>query len=102
MQNGTIPAGMYVDHIDGNSLNNQIDNLRIATPTQNCQNTKQYSKKSDLPKGVSYLRGKFQQNIGLEGKQIYLGIFDTPEAQSEAYIAQARKHFGEFYREVKG
>lgn len=35
-----IPAGMYVDHKDRNTLNNHPANLRLVTPSQNCFNRK--------------------------------------------------------------
>ncbi|SOO46600.1 HNH endonuclease [Yersinia phage fPS-53] len=38
--NGPIPSGYYIDHIDGNPLNDNLDNLRLATPSENSRNMK--------------------------------------------------------------
>lgn len=32
---GEVPAGMDVDHIDGDSLNNSLENLQLLTRTEN-------------------------------------------------------------------
>lgn len=35
---GEIPKGMVIDHIDGDRSNNNVDNLRCVTLSENCQN----------------------------------------------------------------
>ena len=41
-----IRESAYVDHIDGDTSNNHIDNLRWCTPKQNSRERKNYAKKS--------------------------------------------------------
>ena len=36
--NGAIPEGMEIDHIDNNRVNNSIENVRLATRSQNGMN----------------------------------------------------------------
>ena len=46
---GKIPTGLIIDHIDGNKQNNNIDNLRLCSQSQNCMNCK--TKKNNLSSG---------------------------------------------------
>lgn len=86
-----------IDHIDGNSLDDRWLNLREATVTQNNWNHKGRRRESDLPMGVRInASGRFAARIGVNGKQIQIGSFDTPDAAAESYAAARAKYFGEF------
>lgn len=97
MHNGVIPEGMVVDHINNNRSDNRIENLRLATRSQNSQNTlKTKSKTSSMFKGV-YKRGdKWVAQIVLNGKQVNLGSFWSEENAANAYKEMAEAMFGEF------
>lgn len=83
-----------VDHINGDPTDNRLANLRMATPAQNQQNQRRAraDNKCGLL-GVSLCRGRWQAEIRLNGKGIYLGRFDTPKQAHDAYLAaKARLH----------
>jgi hypothetical protein len=84
------PAGLHVDHKDRNPSNNRINNLRLATQSQNGKNT--------LGKGVYYdkHRGKYMASIKHNGKQLTIGRFDCPLIARLAYEDKKRELCGEF------
>lgn len=49
--NGEIPDNMEVDHIDTNRANNAINNLRLLTHKDNCNNKQTLDNKSKAMKG---------------------------------------------------
>lgn len=78
--------GEFVDHIDGNGLNNTRENLRIVSHRENMQNQKNRGGKSKF-RGVYFNKSarKWRAQIQANGKRKYLGSYDTEEAASEAF-----------------
>lgn len=95
MHHGDIPDDMMIDHKDGDTHNNLIENLRVATFQENIANRPGLSK-NGLPKGVRQVGNRFQARIKIDGKEISLGAFNTPEEAGEAYKTAAEDLHGEF------
>lgn len=79
MFKGYLPK--QLDHKDCNKLNNKIDNLREATPSQNQWNQRTYANNRTGVKGVGFHKktNKFRARCQIYGKQYHLGVFDTVE-----------------------
>jgi hypothetical protein len=88
--------GLYVDHIDGNGLNNQRANLRSCTRAQNMWNTA--ALRPDKLKGAHPFRGRWQAFIQCNGARQYLGSFATEIDAALAYDAAAVRLHGAFAR----
>lgn len=89
------PAGLHVDHHDGDGLNNTRANLRLATGRQNQGNRRKQAGTSRF-KGVSMLRGRWRAVIKDCGTQRYLGSFASEAEAAHAYDEAARRIFGQF------
>jgi hypothetical protein len=89
------------DHINGNTLDNQRVNLRLATPVQNLANQRLNSANTSGYKGVSFHKkgGRWIAYVGgASTTRQWLGCFDTAEEAALAYDAAARDRWGEFAR----
>jgi hypothetical protein len=76
-----------IDHIDGNKLNNAIQNLREVTRSENQSNIYKPQSINKLGlRGVCKHRNKFMADIKVNGKKVYLGLFDTAELAHQAYL----------------
>lgn len=94
------PDGLQVDHWDGDGLNNQRTNLRIATNSQNQHNQRTRRDNTSGYKGVTFRKdkGRWHAKIMLNGQRQHLGLFNCPTAAHFAYIKASRALHGEFGR----
>ena len=91
-----LEPNQEIDHIDGNSLNNCIENLRATTHKQNCENRKGANKNSKSGvKGVSWdkVAKKWYAQIQHNRKVKYLGLYETKEDAKAARIAAEKECF---------
>lgn len=92
------PDGMFTDHINGNSLDNRKQNLRICSLSQNQQNKKKSPINTSGYKGVTWNKKakKWQAQIGLDYKLIYIGLFSSKIDAAKAYDVKSEELHGKF------
>jgi len=96
---GEIPKGLCIDHIDNNTENNNIDNLRLATYSQNCCNRlTAKTNKSTGYKNIRFRNNKYEVNITKNNKKfIYSNKFKTLEEAIENRDIQLKLIHGQFH-----
>jgi len=80
-----IPQGMEIDHINGNEIDNRIENLRIVTKRGNQQNRKTH--RAGRLVGASYYKeyNYWRSQIKIDKTHIWLGYYKTEQEANEAY-----------------
>lgn len=92
------PKQFEVDHEDFNGLNNQRNNLRLATRNQNQQHKRLQSNNTSGFKGVSFYKRiqRFVPEIRVDGRKLKLGHFTTAIEAAKVRDIAALKYHGEF------
>lgn len=87
--------GMVVDHRNGNTLDNRRENLRLVPQSENLKNTCRYRCNKSGHNGVRFRPhlDKYQVHIGVNGKTVHGGYFDTME-QAVAAREELNKQYG--------
>lgn len=93
------PIGI-VDHRDGDRLNNRPSNLREATYSQNAANAASRPKSRSQYRGVSWSTSlqRWASRCKLNGREHFIGYFDTEVEAARAYDMTAVRVHGEFAR----
>jgi hypothetical protein len=89
-----------IDHINLDRSDTRFANLREATRSQNKANIRALSTNKSGFKGVYWSKRdkKWKAAIMVNRKPIFVGLFGSREAASDAYAQAAKQHFGEFAR----
>jgi hypothetical protein len=83
----TYTGDNQIDHFDNDRTNNNIENLRIVTHSENQQNT-------IATKGYSWNKKakKYYAQIRVNKKSYHLGSYDTAEEARDAYLIAKKKY----------
>jgi hypothetical protein len=82
-----------IDHINGNKTDNRLKNLRPISKSGNAQNMRKISIRNKTGYlGVSVRKNKFHAAIKVNGKQMHLGYYDTPEEAHKVYLRAKHKY----------
>lgn len=90
---GPIPAGMEIDHINGQRADNRIENLRAVTRSINLKNKRATPLNVTGHRGVTQLPdGRFLARVWSDGRAVRVGIFPTPEQAGAARRSAEAAH----------
>lgn len=98
----TYVTGKYptdeVDHENRDPSDNRWRNLREATRSQNQANTRLYRNNKAGIRGVHRTgkSGRWRAMISVDGKNRHLGLFNSSEEASKAWVAAAKEIHGKF------
>ena len=94
MHHGYMPE--MLDHVDGNKLNNRVENLREATNQQNQFNVGLLGRNKSGVKNVVWNRCKWKVYMRINSKTKNLGAFEDLELAELVAIEARNKFHGEF------
>jgi len=91
------PKGMFIDHINHNTLDNRKCNLRVINCKENDRHRK--GKNSNNKSGyrnVAVINGKFVVQLMVDGKNKVLGTFDDVDEAGTFAEKMRKKYYGKF------
>ena len=104
IHNGIIDFnGKTIDHINGDSLNNDPQNLRLVTASENKLNSKIHKNNTTGHKNI-FFREKYKSydcGIKINGKLKHIGSYNTLEEALKArnsYIEHLKETIGDYFR----
>ena len=80
-----ITQGMEIDHINGDKLDNRIENLRVVSHRINTQNQMVHRNGQLVGCCFDKSTGKYQAQINIGEKRVFLGRYKTEQEANEAY-----------------
>lgn len=89
------PAGLVVDHINGNTLDNRRENLRNCPVVVNAANRHRQSKPKSGFHGVRQRHARWEAYMSVADKFTSLGTFDTAAEAARARDTAMRARFGQ-------
>jgi hypothetical protein len=94
--NGSIPEGYTIDHENRDPLDDRIQNLRLATTTEQNRNQRRQQRNTSGFIGVSRFREKWKSYVSMDGRSSFVGSFDDPVDAAKARDLVAWIEYGEF------
>ncbi len=91
-----IDPDVFVDHRDGDRINNLRKNLRKCNHGQNSKNRKKHIKSSCKYKGLTKRKYSYEAKLVSDNESIYIGSFSNEIAAANAYNYYAKVYHGEF------
>lgn len=102
-----IPDGMQVDHKrhpprNEHKYDNRKSNLEIKTTSQNMMNTSLYINNTSGVSGVNFEKasGKWRARIGINGKRVELGLYNSKEDAIKARKDAEIKYYGNYRYDI--
>lgn len=96
---GVTDPKIFVDHINHDTLDNRVSNLRACTPSESCHNMRTPRRNTTGFKGVGRYgtQGKYRAYISVNGVGHWKYGFDTADAAYAYRQEELSKLHGEFY-----